>query len=225
MKAICRLISVMMLLPVGAFAGYNARNYLAVEGGIAFYEKFNNFDDYNNRRPKRGAVFGAGVGRNFNDNFAIEFNIHRFGTFKFDHLLDPSDPQARNLNQKFSATNFGINCKYNFAEIVTNIRPFINAGIGYSSIEARDVNQSSALNATVIPGRSKDNMSYNFGLGIGAAVIKNLTFKLSYQYFNLGKFTTANYQVNAVTLGAITIVPYKANIKTQSVLVGLQYHF
>lgn len=195
-------------------------SYVSIEGGAAFYDRFNQLD-YNHKRPKDGIIFGVGIGRNINEFIAVEAKALRFNDFEFDEITSPTI-QLR-LKQKFSAMNFAVNLKVSMPTAFFGVRPFANIGGGYALIEAGNVSETSTLLSTNKEGKNKGNLSYNLGAGVNVPFVDWLSGNLSYQFFELGKSSTS-----AVTYDGSTPDfnrAFETTIRAHTVMAALQYHF
>ncbi|MFI4984249.1 MAG: outer membrane protein [Rickettsiales bacterium] len=209
--------------PINLHATDKLDTYLAVEGGMAFYQKFNQ-EVYQGLKPNSGDVFGIALGKYIHKNFAIEGGINRFGD------IEPNWVNEGIVHsQKIKATNFNVNLKYVANNLHPHIKPYANIGVGVAIIDSGALNSTNGQDTYRVDGKLKYNASYNIGFGTMAPLSDDLSLRVGYQFFALGKNGSAkNYMKNIDNVGSVGSNSYgeaSAQIKAHTVLVGLQYSF
>jgi len=105
----------------------------------------------------------------------------------------------------------------------TAITPYLGGGLGISRNEMGTVTETTAGGGIVSLDSKKINQfAYKVSAGTLVSLTESLSLDINYQYVNLGSFKSG---VNAGAEGTLDKPLNEGDIKTQELMVGLQYKF
>jgi opacity protein-like surface antigen len=176
-----------------------------------------------------GSAFGFSVGKYLNDNFRLELEAIKRTGYEFDvrdiaffTITDKAKIQTEALF---------INGFYDFRPFTmsnTAITPYLGGGVGISKNKmGTGVEHIDGIPTGVTVD---DNTIHQFAYKLSAGTLVSLTEQLSldvnYQYVNLGAFKGGpGVYSNGVFAGNLQRGINGGEIKTQELMVGLQYKF
>lgn len=219
MKKALLIITALVLVATQAHANELAKKYyLKVEAGGSFPTEMSDNEHYEGKKANNGAVFGLGVGYNFNKYLSADASFNHFPYHKFDKTVS----SGSEVKQKFSSSTLMFNMVVNIPTPYC-ITPFFNAGAGFAHNNAGDY---TSVLVVEIPGKTKDSFAWNVGAGANIKVNEWLTPYLAYKFFDLGKIQTQSYGVDLFPPKDVNgIIPITSHIRTHTAMLGMKYNF
>lgn len=175
-----------------------------------------------------GYVFGLSFGKFVTDNLRFEIEATKRTSYEYD---------VKQINSTYSfksdidTKTLLINGFYDFQPFSmgnTSIKPYLGGGVGISRNDSgNDVEYNNGSpDGFTTKGVTITQFAYKFSAGTLLSLTEKISVDLNYQYVNLGGFkggtTVLNNGVFANTLeGPLN----GGEIKTQELMVGLQYKF
>jgi opacity protein-like surface antigen len=233
-----RKLIVLLLLTIPSLAlaidleGY----YITAKGGASktFNTGATSFDDgdtlsFQNEDLGTGTAFGFSAGKYLNDNFRLELEAIKRTGYAFD-VGDTSDPTITN-KAKIETHALFLNGFYDFQPFSINnttITPYLGGGAGFSRNKMGTVLQltNGLADGTTGDGDTINQFAYKLSAGTLVSLTEHLSLDVNYQYVNLGAFEsgTSKYE-SGVFSNSLIRVFNGGDIKTQELMIGLQYKF
>ena len=235
-----KLITALLLtLPTIAVAIDLEGYYIAAKGGASktFNTGTTNFVDdtgglfsSENEDLGTGTAFGFSVGKYLTDSFRLELEAIKRTGYEFD-ARDIQNPEFTD-KAKMQTEALFINGFYDFQPFTmsnTAITPYLGGGVGISRNKMRTIVQYSPApiaNGVTTDGDTINQFAYKLSAGTLVSITEQLSLDVNYQYVNLGAFKGGTERINDDG----TTVRYQrglngGEIKTQELMVGLQYKF
>ena len=177
-----------------------------------------------------GHAFGFSVGKRINNNFRLELEFSQRDELEYDAKFT-SEPEVSNgLRDKadIDTKSVFINGFYDFQPFIINsssVTPYLGGGIGFSRNDLGTVTETGVGGTVFIDGDKLSQFAYKFAAGTLVSLTKKLSIDVNYQYVDLGRFKSGkNYSFNAIR-DALTKEHNGGEIKTQELMIGLQYKF
>ena len=177
-----------------------------------------------------GTAFGISVGKYLTDNFRLELEAIKRTGYEKDADF-PAFGNTLTAKAKMQTEALFINGFYDFQPFSisnTAITPYLGGGIGISRNKMGTINghTSGTYNNTDIDGNTINQFAYKFSAGTLFSLTEQLSLDVNYQYVNLGAYKggTGFYR-NGVYIADQKSGINGGEIKTQELMVGLQYTF
>ena len=170
-----------------------------------------------------GSAFGFSVGKYLTDSFRLELEAIKRTSYELDTyiLQSPTDVDTANID----TTSLFINSFYDFQPLTisnTSITPYVGGGIGISRNKMGITTQlTNGVPVSFIEGHTTSEFAYKFSAGTLFSLTEQLSLDVNYQYVNLGEFESST----AITGGNLQSPINGGDIKSQELMVGLQYTF
>jgi opacity protein-like surface antigen len=176
-----------------------------------------------------GTAFGFSVGKYLTDSFRLELEAIKRTGYEFD-ARDIQDPEFTD-KAKMQTEALFINGFYDFQPFTisnTAITPYLGGGVGISRNKmGTDVFHLNGVpNGLTVNGDTINQFAYKLSAGTLVSLTEHLSFDVNYQYVNLGAFKGGTERINDD--GTTVRLQRGFNggeIKTQELMVGLQYKF
>ena len=174
-----------------------------------------------------GTTFGFSIGKYLTDNLRLEIEATKRTGYEFD------TPSLNNSNIVYKASmqtsSVFINGFYDFQPFsISNmpITPYLGGGVGISRNKMGWVAQSGVANGRGLNGNTINQFAYKLSAGTLFGLTEKLSLDVNYQYVNLGAFKSGTTFVipNNPSVTASPAIN-GGEIKTQELMVGLQYKF
>ena len=170
-----------------------------------------------------GSAFGISAGKYISDNFRLELEAIKRTGYEMDTT------GANNLYEaNISSKSIFINGFYDFQSFSlgsTPITPYLGGGVGISKNKMGTTyeNRPSAS----LDGKTISQFAYKVAAGTMVSLTENVSLDINYQYVNLGniKSGVGVYTEAGTFVGNISPAINGGEIKTQELMVGLQYKF
>ena len=226
-------LALLLTLPTIAVAIDLKGYYITAKGGVsktsdtgtASYGPvgINNYPSLKNDDLGTGSAFGFSVGKYLTDSFRLELEAIKRTSYELDTyvLQSPTDVDTANID----TTSLFINSFYDFQPLTisnTSITPYVGGGIGISRNKmGRTTQLTNGVPVSFIEGHTTSEFAYKFSAGTLLTLTEQLSLDVNYQYVNLGEFESST----AITGGNLQRPISGGEIKTQELMVGLQYKF
>jgi opacity protein-like surface antigen len=176
-----------------------------------------------------GRAFGFSVGKYLTDSFRLELEAIKRTGYEFDAPFTTAGLTTLTDKAKMQTEAVFINGFYDFQPFTmsnTAITPYLGGGVGISRNKMGTLTETTAGgNIVTLDSNTINQFAYKVSAGTFVSLTDNLSLDINYQYVNLGSIKSG---VNANDGGiADTLVKplNEGEIKTQELMVGLQYTF
>ena len=175
-----------------------------------------------------GSAFGFSVGKYLTDSFRLELEAIKRTGYEYD-ARDIFQPQFTD-KAKIETHALFINGFYDFQPFSirnTAITPYLGGGVGISRNKmGTDVRHSNGVPIQAIDGDTISQFAYKLSAGTLVSITEQLSLDVNYQYVNLGAFKSGTgVYLNGVFNSNQPRAINGGEIKTQELMVGLQYKF
>ena len=232
------LAALLLTLPSMAMAIDLEGYYITAKGGVSktfntgTTVKFNPggvLRTFQNEDLGTGTAFGLSVGKYLTDSFRLELEAIKRTGYEFDGLYAnfPGFVEKADIE----STSLSINGFYDFQPFSirnTAITPYLGGGVGIS----RNKMGTTVLHDNGIPdgftsdGNTINEFAYKLSAGTLVSLTEHLSLDVNYQYVNLGAFKGGTRTLlNGAFFANLQRPINGGEIKTQELMVGLQYTF
>ena len=234
------LAALLFTLPTLAFAIDLEDYYITAKGGASktfntgmtsFNDKDGNLIAFPNEDLGTGSAFGFSVGKYVTDSFRLELEANKRTGYEYDvnSLLFPASANKA----KIETHALFINGFYDFQPFTmsnTAITPYLGGGLGISrnKMGTTLMYEGGIFSNATHDGDTVNQFAYKLSAGTLVSLTKRLSLDLNYQYVNLGAFKGGvDFTFNDVRTPAFDLLRgiNGGEIKTQELMVGLQYTF
>ena len=178
-----------------------------------------------------GSAFGFSVGKYLTNSFRLELEVIKRTGYEFDARSSTAGFTTLTDKAKMQTEAIFINGFYDFQPFSmsnTAITPYLGGGVGISRNKmGTDVSSTNGIpNGITNDGNTINQFAYKLSAGTLVSLTDRLSLDVNYQYVNLGAFKggTAAY-LNGAFVGNWQRGTNGGDIKTQELMVGLQYKF
>ena len=177
-----------------------------------------------------GSAFGFSVGKYLTDSFRLELEAIKRTGYAYDarYTAFPTFTEEA----KIQTEALFINSFYDFQPFSlksTSITPYLGGGVGISRNKmGTDVFHVNGVPIQAIDGDTISQFAYKLSAGTLVSLTEQLSLDMNYQYVNLGAFkggTEAYFNGVRRPGNDLERGINGGNIKTQELMVGLQYKF
>ena len=232
------ILSLLLTLPTLAFAIDLESFYITAKGGASktsntgvtsFNAPFGNLITLQNEDLGTGSAFGFSMGKYLNDSFRLELEATKRTGYEYD-VRDNRSPLFTD-EAKIQTKALFINGFYNFQPFSmsnTAITPYLGGGVGISrnKMGTTVVHNNGIPNGEAFSGNTINQFAYKLSAGTLVSLTEQLSLDVNYQYVNLGAFKGGT---EVLFNGAFNSTLQRGfnggDIKTQELMVGLQYTF
>ena len=171
-----------------------------------------------------GSAFGISAGKYITDNFRLELEaIKRTG-----YEMDTTDSDNNLMEANITSKSIFINGFYDFQPFSlgnTPITPYLGGGVGISKNKMGATHENRPGNT--VDGKTISQFAYKVAAGTLVDLTENVSLDINYQYVNLGnlKSGVGVYDQNGIFQANLPAGINGGEIKTQELMVGLQYKF
>ena len=234
------LAALLFILPTLAFAIDLEGYYITAKGGVSKTfntgtTSFNAADGvlttFENEDLGTGSAFGFSVGKYLTDSFRLELEATKRAGYEYDARASDIAFTNNTFEAKIETHALFINGFYDFqpfSMINTAITPYLGGGVGISrnKMGTTVVNDNGIPDGQTVDGDTIHQFAYKLSAGTLVSLTDGLSLDVNYQYINLGAFKagTEVYRDGAFA-GNIQRGMNGGDIKTQELMVGLQYKF
>ena len=177
-----------------------------------------------------GSAFGFSVGKYLTDSFRLELEATKRTGYEYDANQTNINPQI-SYNAKIQTEALFINGFYDFQPFSihnTPITPYLGGGVGISRNKMGTVVEydTGIPDGGTVDGNTINQFAYKLSAGTLVSLTEQLSLDVNYQYVNLGAFKGGT---EVLLNGAFFDIQQRGmnggDIKTQELMVGLQYKF
>ena len=232
------ILALLLTLPTIALAIDLDGYYITAKGGVS--KTFNtgttslvngggNLATFQNEDLGTGSAFGFSVGKYLNDNFRLELEAIKRAGYEYDARATTAPTITDKA--KIQTEALFINGFYDFQPFSlksTSITPYLGGGVGISrnKIGTTAQNSNGIPDGFTVDGNTINQFAYKLSAGTLVSITDGLSLDVNYQYVNLGAFKggterSRNGAFNQTLQRGIN----GGDIKTQELMVGLQYTF
>ena len=178
-----------------------------------------------------GSAFGFSVGKYLTDSFRLELEAIKRTGYEYDARASTAGATRFNDKAKIETHALFINGFYDFQPFTmsnTAITPYLGGGVGISRNKmGTDVIHNNGLpNGNTTDGNTINQFAYKLSAGTLVSITEQLSLDVNYQYVNLGAFKGGTaHSRNGVFISTFQRGINGGEIKTQEIMVGLQYTF
>jgi opacity protein-like surface antigen len=178
-----------------------------------------------------GSAFGFSVGKYLTNSFRLELEAIKRTGYEFDARCTTICGTGVKDKAKIQTEALFINGFYDFQPFTmsnTAITPYLGGGVGISRNKmGTDVFHAHGVpNGLTINGDTINQFAYKLAAGTLISLTQQLSLDVNYQYVNLGAFKGGTERIND---DRTTVILQRGinggDIKTQELMVGLQYTF
>jgi len=234
------LAALLLTLPTMAVAIDLEGYYITAKGGVS--KTFNtgttssinaNGDLRSNQNEDlgTGSAFGFSVGKYLNDNFRLELEATKRTGYEFDARCTTICGAGVEDKAKIQTETLFINGFYDFQPFSirnTAITPYLGGGVGISrnKMGTTEIYSNGLPGGVTIDDNTINQFAYKLSAGTLVSLTKQLSLDVNYQYVNLGAFKSGTEVIsNGVFDNNLQRPINGGDIKTQELIVGLQYKF
>ena len=176
-----------------------------------------------------GKAFGFSAGKYLNDNFRLELEAIKRAGYEFDARIIEAPTFTEKV--KIQTEALFINGFYDFQPFSisnTPITPYLGGGVGISRNKMGTIveHEDGPPNGMTTDGDTINQFAYKLSAGTLVSITEQLSLDVNYQYVNLGAFKGGvRVEINGVFAGNLVNGVNGGEIKTQELMIGLQYKF
>ena len=202
----------------------------SMDTGVIFGDAGGGQFDIKDNDLGTGYVFGLSVGKYITNNFRVELEASQRGGLEYDTEYASEPNLGTTTKADIKTQSIFINGFYDFesfAIINSLVTPYIGGGIGISKNKIGVVTEVTPENEVAyLDGNKVSQFSYKLAAGTLINLTKKLSLDINYQYVDLGSFKSGlDYVASGGATGTLTEALNDGEIKTQELMVGLQYKF
>jgi len=225
------IFALIFILPSLAFAADMDGFYITAKGGVSKTldtgtMNYNNGEalTLNDDDLGTGSAFGISAGKYITDNFRLELEAIKRTSYE----MDTTDSDNNLMEAKISSKSIFINGFYDFQPFSirnTAITPYLGGGVGISKNKMGTTHENRPGNT--LDGKTISEFAYKVAAGTLVGLTENVSLDINYQYVNLGNFKSGVgvYDQNGNFTANLPTGINGGDIKTQELMVGLQYKF
>ena len=235
------LAALLLTLPTISVAIDLEGYYITAKGGISktldtgimTYITVDDTNPLNNEDLGTGSAFGFSVGKYLTDSFRLELEAIKRTGYEYDARITTFGLTSNTEEAKIQTEALFINGFYDFQPFTmsnTAITPYLGGGVGISRNKmGTDVEHTNEIpDGDTIDGDTINQFAYKLSAGTLVSITEQLSLDVNYQYVNLGAFKggteLSNKGVRYPALDRQRGIN-GGDIKTQELMVGLQYKF
>ena len=202
----------------------------SMDTGVIFGDAGGGQFDIKDNDLGTGYVFGLSVGKYITNNFRVELEASQRGGLEYDTEYASEPNLGTTTKADIKTQSIFINGFYDFesfAIINSLVTPYIGGGIGISKNKMGVVTEVTPENEVAyLDGNKVSQFAYKLAAGTLVSLTESLSLDINYQYVDLGSFKSGlGYVVSGGATGNLTEALNGGEIKTQELMVGLQYKF
>ena len=202
----------------------------SMDTGVIFGDAGGGQFDIKDNDLGTGYVFGLSVGKYITNNFRVELEASQRGGLEYDTEYASEPNLGTTTKADIKTQSIFINGFYDFesfAIINSLVTPYIGGGIGISKNKMGVVTEVTPENEVAyLDGNKVSQFSYKLAAGTLVSLTESLSLDINYQYVDLGSFKSGlGYVASGGATGNLTEALNGGEIKTQELMVGLQYKF
>jgi len=178
-----------------------------------------------------GSAFGFSVGKYLTNSFRLELEAIKRAGYEYDARMTNVGLTRFTEKAKIETHALFINGFYDFQPFSlksTSITPYLGGGVGISrnKMGTNVQHNNGAPDGLTFDGNTINQFAYKLSAGTLVSLTEQLSLDVNYQYVNLGAFKGGTeVLVNGAFDSNLQRGINGGDIKTQEIMVGLQYTF
>jgi opacity protein-like surface antigen len=231
-------LALLFTLPSLSFAVDLDGFYITAKGGVSktFNTGETTFNAANgalrtlqNEDLGTGSAFGFSVGKYLTNSFRLELEATKRTGYEYDARFTTAGLTTATEEAKIETHALFINGFYDFQPFTmsnTAITPYLGGGVGISRNKMKTIVErvNGLPDGQTIDGNTINQFAYKLSAGTLVSLTKQLSLDVNYQYVNLGAFKGGT-EASGAFAGQLQRGINGGDIKTQELMVGLQYKF
>lgn len=234
------LAALLLTLPTISVAVDLDGYYITAKGGVSktsdtgettFVNQFGISRTMQNEDLGTGSAFGFSVGKYLTNSFRLELEAIKRTGYEYDTPFSTAGLTNNAFEANIQTEALFVNGFYDFQPFSmsnTAITPYLGGGVGISKnkMGTTDLILNGTPNGQTVDGNTIHQFAYKLSAGTLVSLTEQLSLDVNYQYVNLGSFKGGTNQFDDGVLGTVLARPINGGeIKTQELMVGLQYKF
>lgn len=234
------LAALLLTLPTISVAVDLDGYYITAKGGVSktsdtgettFDAAGGGLRTFENEDLGTGSAFGFSVGKYLTNSFRLELEAIKRTGYEYDARISTVGLTNNTFEANIQTEALFVNGFYDFQPLSirnTAITPYLGGGVGFSKnkMGTTEVIANGIPNGQTVDGNTIHQFAYKLSAGTLVSLTEQLSLDVNYQYVNLGSFKGGTNQFNDGVLGTVLARPINGGeIKTQELMVGLQYKF
>jgi opacity protein-like surface antigen len=236
------LAALLLTLPTMAVALDLEGYYITAKGGASktFNTGTTNLNIFNgtlvtlqNEDLGTGSAFGFSVGKYLTNSFRLELEATKRAGYEYDARVSTAGLTSITEEATIQTEAVFINGFYDFQPFSirnTAITPYLGGGVGISrnKMKTTVAHNNGITNGEAFSGNTINQFAYKLSAGTLVSLTEHLSLDVNYQYVNLGSFKGGTERTfDGVRTPAFDLQRgfNGGDIKTQELMVGLQYKF
>ena len=229
------LAALLLTLPTLAVAVDLEGYYITAKGGISktrdtgettFNAQNGALRTLENEDLGTGSAFGFSVGKYLTNSFRLELEAIKRTGYEYDARFTTAGLTSATEEAKIQTEALFVNGFYDFQPFSirnTAITPYLGGGVGISRNKMGTIVQhvNGIPDGSFIYGTTINQFAYKLSAGTLVSITEQLSLDVNYQYVNLGAFKSGT----SFGSGNLQRPLNGGDIKTQELMVGLQYTF
>ena len=230
------ILALTLTIPSFAFAVDMDGIYITAKGGVSktfntgvtnFNSEDGSFQALENEDLGTGTAFGFSVGKYLTNNLRLELEAIKRTGYKFDARSIQANTFTEEAN--IQTESLFVNGFYDFQPFSirnTAITPYLGGGVGISRNKMGTITQkqNGASDGSYVAGTTIDQFAYKLAAGTLVSITEQMSLDVNYQYVNLGAFKSGT-SFTTPEPGVLSRPVNGGEIKTQELMIGLQYKF
>ena len=232
-------LALLLTLPSMAMAIDLEGYYITAKGGVS--KTFNtgttglvnaggNLFTLQNEDLGTGSAFGFSVGKYLTNSFRLELEAIKRAGYEYDARFTTAGLTTVTEEAKIQTEALFVNGFYDFQPFSirnTAITPYLGGGVGISRNKMGTIVQyvNGIPDGVTVDGNTINQFAYKLSAGTLVSITEQLSLDVNYQYVNLGAFKSGTPFSNFLGSGNLQRPFNGGDIKTQELMVGLQYKF
>ena len=233
-------LALLLTLPTMALAIDLEGYYITAKGGVSktfntgttsFNNTLGTLFTLQNEDLGTGSAFGFSVGKYLTDSFRLELEAIKRTGYEYDARVSNAGITNLTDKAKIQTEAVFINGFYDFQPFTmsnTAITPYLGGGVGISRNKMRTIVQhnNGIPTGITVDDNTINQFAYKLSAGTLVSITDGLSLDVNYQYVNLGAFKSGTeLLLNGVFNSNLQRGLNGGEIKTQELMVGLQYTF
>lgn len=173
--------------------------HISIKSGGSFLSD-NIYNVAFSKKHDSSVLYGAGIGYNFNEKFALDFALTNRHNYQYSIPNSTEVPGASgDATQNFNIATFMLEGYYTPPTKWKVFSPYLVVGVGMSYGVMSDFIFKTDINdETTIIGKNNTNFSWLIGIGTSAKINNSFSLNIGYHYIGLGTLFTRDTAVTSL---------------------------
>ena len=233
-------LALLFTLPSLSFAIDLEGYYITAKGGVSktmntgttsFNRENGAIRTFQDEDLGTGNAFGFSVGKYLTNSFRLELEAIKRTGYEYDARVSNAGFTSYTEEAKIQTEALFVNGFYDFQPFSihnTPITPYLGGGLGISRNKMWTTvqNDNGIPDGGTVDGNTINQFAYKLSAGTLVSLTQQLSLDVNYQYVNLGAFKSGTEVFdNGAFSNNLQRGINGGDIKTQELMVGLQYKF